>query len=204
MSKIYETYSKINGNVTVSKELIWGTSIKCGGLTQSGSLIETIWKKPLKIVKSKKPEIKNCLILGLGGGSSAKLARKAYPDANIVGVDLDPIMVELGKKYLQLDSCQVDIKIEDAFSFVAKSKQKFDLILIDLYQGKQTPEEFTTVEFARLVDKNLAPDGMALFNKLYGGEARPGAIKFLKKLESVFKNVDPIYPLANVVFICSN
>jgi spermidine synthase len=203
MSKIYETYSKINGRVEVSKELIWGTSIKCGGLTQSGSLIESIWKKPLKIAKNKKPQINNCLILGLGGGSSAKLVRKAYPAAKIVGVDLDPIMVELGKKYLQLDKSEVDIKIVDAFKFTQKTKEKFDLILVDLYQGRQTPEEFTTSEFINMVNKILNTDGVALFNKLYGGDARPAAVKFLKKLESVFGNVDPVYPLANVVFICS-
>jgi spermidine synthase len=75
--------------------------------------------------------------------------------------------------------------------------------LVDLYQGRQTPEEFTTSEFINMVNKILNTDGVALFKKLYGGDARPAAVKFLKKLESVFGNVDPVYPLANVVFICS-
>lgn len=213
MFKIYENYSKINGKVEVTKDPFFGASIKCDGLTQSGDLIEKIWQKPLKKLSSPKGQASlisnyqysNVLILGLGGGSTAKLIRKYWPEAKITGVDLDPIMIDLGKKYLKLDDYKVDIKIADAYEFVTNHQSlttnNYDLILIDLYQGREVPQQFDTEEFAKMIKKILSPEGTAVFNRLYAAGTRPKAVKFMHKLEKVFSEVDPIYPMANVMFI---
>src|SRR3989338_7700264 len=103
-----------------------GTYIQAGGLTQSGGIVEIIWKKTLKKVKSEEGKVKSALILGLGGGTVAKLIRKNWPEAKITGVDIDPVMIELGKKYLHLDESQVKIKIQDATKVIPG---KFNLLV---------------------------------------------------------------------------
>jgi len=105
--------SKYNGKIVVSKSLGFGTYIQAEGLTQSGGIVETIWKSTLRKIHNSKFVIHNSLILGLGGGTAAKLIRKNWPDAKITGVDIDPAMVELGKKHLRLDEFGVEIKIGD-------------------------------------------------------------------------------------------
>lgn len=201
-----EIDSPINGKITVVKSLAFGTYIQVGGLTQSGGILYDVWKKPLKKVAGNDKQVARVLILGLGGGTVVKLVRKFWPEAKITAVDLDPTMVELGKKYLGLNAQDIKVVISDAFSFLAGHKSvttyHFDLILIDLYVGFEFPKEFESEKYISLVKTHLANDGMAIFNRLYYGDERSVAVKFGNKLEKIFSKVDVVYPEANIMFIC--
>lgn len=214
--------SPINGRIEVIKSLVFGTHIRVEGLTQSGGVMTDVWKSTLKKVKSDKQRVTRCLILGLGGGSAAKLVRKFWPEAKITGVELDPKMVELGKKYLGLGEMEADVVIVDAFEFCKKKVQrwqKFDLTLTDLFVGYEVPKKFETENYIRLVRRllsesasgpegdspswGLASGGIAVFNRLYSSERKPQAIKFASKLENVFSKVQAVYPEANVMYVCT-
>lgn len=195
--------SSFNNEVSVVKSVGLGTYIQAGGITQSGGVVETIWKQSIKKVQKEKNEIRNCLILGLGGGSVAKVVRKNFPTAKIVGVDVDSVIVDLGKKYLDLKKTNVEVVIKDAKGFVNTFKRsKFDLIIVDLYKGLDFPKEFEEEKFLENTIKLLSRDGVAIFNRLYLEGKRKYAIKFGEKLESIFDKVDWYYPLANLVLIC--
>lgn len=194
--------SSKNGKITVVWDIGLGKYIKVGGITQSGGVVEFIWKDTLKKIRDRKSKVKNCLILGLGGGSVAKLVRKFYPDTEITGVDIDPIIVELGNKHLGLEKTKVKIKITDAFEFCKKSKDKFDLICIDTYVGDKFPKKFEEEKFLKSILRLLNKNGIAIFNRLYFDEQRPLAIRFGKKLEKIFTKVVWHYPEANLMFIC--
>lgn len=202
---LHEENSKYNGHIVVRRDLAWGTYIQAEGLTQSGGVVETIWKSVLKKLQiSKNPKLKTVLILGFGGGTIAKLIRKYRPQALITGVDIDPVIVELGKKYLGISYAKVSIA--DAFEKtqeLQKSKtQKYDLVFVDLYQGYKYPQKFEEEKFIKNVKKLLSPDGTVVFNRLYMAGKRTAAIKFGKKLESIFKEVTWVYPEANLMFVC--
>lgn len=205
-SKILETRkSSFNGKIQVVKSLGFGTYIQVEGLTQSGGVVRDIWKTTLTKLKKDKISVSNCLILGLGGGSVAKLVKKNFSGAKITGVDIDPNMVELGKKYLGLGKIDMKIEIGDAYKYakILKGKnKKFDLIIIDIYQGDKYPEKFESGKFLKLIYKLLTENGIAIFNRLYWDEKRKLAHKFLKKLNNVFGDVLPFYPEANVMFLC--
>lgn len=190
-----ERESKFNGHLCVVKTIGLGTYIQANGLTQSGGVVENIWKQTLKRIKNSKFKIKNCLILGYGGGTVAKLIKKYWPDTKIIGVDIDPAIVELGKKYLSSNP-KVQIKIGDAI----KDYGKFDLVIVDLYRGDEFPEKFENERFLKKLTKN----GLVVFNRTYYGDKRPLAVKFGLKLQKIFRNVEYFYPEANLMFICSN
>jgi len=202
-----EVDSPINGKITVVKSLGLGTYLQVGGLTQSGGILVNIWKSTIKKITGYNLELTRCLILGLGGGSVARLVNKVWPDVIITGVDFDQLIVDLGKKYLGLDNVRIQLHVQDAFEYceegVAENK-KFDLILIDLYKGTEFPIQFEGEEFSKLVLQLLSEKGIAVFNRLYSGEKRPKAVKFGEKLDKIFKKVDVFYPEANVMYICSN
>ena len=195
-----ERTSPINGQIKVLRSLGLGIYIQVENLTQSGGVVYGVWKTSLKKVKRKKKEIKTCLILGLGGGSAAILVRKYWPLARVTGVDIDPIMVSLGKKYLGL--AKVKVEIGDAKEFL-KNKKKFDLILVDTYLGENFPEKFEKEDFLLSVKSSLSGEGIAVFNRLYYGEKRPLAIKFGERLDKIFGKVERIFPEANVMFMAS-
>ena len=202
-----EVKSPINGKIQVVKSLAFGTYIQVEGLTQSGGVIYSVWKKTLKKLRNMKPEARKCLILGLGGGSVAKIVRKYWPKAEITGVDVDPVIVELGKKYLGLEKLDIKIVIKDALEFLTEHRtqntEHYDLILVDVYVGYGIPEKFKTDKFIGLVKKLISKDGIAVFNRLYSNKKRREAEIFHRKLIQAFKKVRPIYPVANVMFVCS-
>lgn len=193
-----ERKSKFNGDLRVVRTFGLGTYIQANGLTQSGGIVEAIWRSTIRKVKGKGREVKDVLILGLGGGTVAKLVRKFWPEVKITGVDIDPIVAELGKKYLGLSDYGVDIKIGDASNFALYAK-RYDLIIIDLYNGDQFPKKFEDEKFL----KKLAKNKLVIFNRLYYGEKRPEAVKFGNKLKTVFGKVEWFYPEANLMFLCS-
>lgn len=200
-----EVESKFNGQIKVVKSLGLGKYIQAGGLTQSGGIVEGIWKETLKKVKGRSFE--KTLILGLGGGSVAKVIHKNWPQAKIVGVDIDGVMVNLGKKHLGLDEDIVEIRIQDAMDSVfigLKKKSKYDLICIDLYNGEVFPEKFESDKFLKNVKKLMSEGGVVIFNRLYGSDHRSESMRFGCKLENFFLHVDYIYPQANVALICYN
>jgi spermidine synthase len=203
-----ERESKYNGHLKVVRSLGFGTYIQADGLTQSGGIVEEIWKSTLRKIHSSKFIVRNSLILGLGGGTVAKLIRKNWPASpnrgepktKITGIDIDPTMVELGKKYLGLDQINVEIKIHDAYEFTGK----FDLIIIDLYNGEHFPEKFGNAEFLSKVKNSLSEQGVVVFNRTYYGDKRPGTVKFGNKLKKIFPDVEWFYPEANLMLICRN
>ena len=203
-----EVESPINGEIKVVKGLAFGTYIQVEGLTQSGGILKSVWKKPLKKIFNLQVPISSVLVLGLGGGTVAGLVRDFWEDAEITGVDLDPRMVEMGKKYLGLVKFNVDVVIGDAYEFVKKSKiqnpkSKYDLVLVDLYIGREFPKKFEKKEFLLSVKKLIREDGRVIFNRLYYGEKRSEAVRFGNKLEKIFKKIEVVYPEANVMFVCS-
>lgn len=80
------------------------------------------------------------LILGLGAGSIARLARAMAPDAEILGVELDAEVVRLARAHFDLDTLDVQVEIADAREWLAKSGARkglgrFDVILEDVFIG---------------------------------------------------------------------
>lgn len=197
-----ERNSEYNGNLRVVKTFGMGTYIQAGGLTQSGGIVETIWRQTLRRINHKSLIVNHCLILGLGGGTVAKLVRKKWPDAKITGVEIDPMMIELGKKYLKLNESKTDVKIVDAVKFLESNKTKHDLIIVDLYNGDKFPDNFETENYIQLTRTVLSSRGTAIFNRLYYGDKRPETVKFGNKLKNIFKNVEWFYPEANLMLIC--
>jgi len=200
-----EVDSPINGKIRVVRSLGLGTYIQVENITQSGGIVRGIWRATLKQVAKLRPQVKNCLILGLGGGTAAGQIIKNWPNAKITGVDNDAKMVEMGQKYLGLK--EVKTVISDALKFskqAYKKAQRYDLILIDIYLGRTFPPQFESDDFIVTVKGLLANGGIAIFNRLYYAEKRPEAMKFATKLEAVFPKVKYVHPEANVMLLCYN
>lgn len=198
-SVLEERKSPINGDIKVIKSLAFGTYIQVDNLTQSGGVVYEVWRTVLKKLSHQPLAINHCLILGLGGGSAAKLVKKYWPEAEITGVDIDPVMVELGKKYLGMPD--IKIILGDAEKLPS---QKFDLILVDTYLGYDYPEKFEKESFISQIKTHLTDRGIAIFNRLYWAEKRPQAVKFGGKLDKIFARVERVFPEANIMFVCYN
>ena len=78
------------------------------------------------------------LLLGLGGGSVARIARALAPTAEITGIEFEPEVVRLARRHLDLDETGVRVEIADARAWVeseSKKATRYDAILEDVFIG---------------------------------------------------------------------
>lgn len=172
--------SKSNGEIVVVKSE-GEVRLLVDGLTQSGKFIDQIWGKAISYLRKSKLRPKSCLVLGLGGGTVAGLISRAWPEAEIVGVEIDPVMIGLGRKYLGLGEITgLRIKIGEALAFVTSTDEKYGLILVDVYKGTQALLKLRDINKLRRI---LLPGGVVVFNFLFHtGELRQEAEKFVKDI----------------------
>jgi spermidine synthase len=200
--KVVETrHSRHNGDIKVYRHLGRYT-ISVKNLTQSGGLLHPIWKKGLKIAQTKLPQVNRCLILGLGGGTAARLVYHRWPQAKITGIEIDPTMVELGKKYFGLEKLPF-LKVVRGNAFNAKLlKGRFDLILVDTYQGDKFPSQASSLATFRRFRRHLTHPGMVIFNRLNWGHFRSQIKAFQTKAKSVFPHTFSHKVLSNILIYC--
>jgi spermidine synthase len=103
--------------------------------------------------------------IGFGGGRTAWYLHRTLPDAPIVSAELDPVVVELSKKYFGIkDEPNFKVVNEDGRQFLTQSTQRYDVILLDAYHGPTVPFHLLTKEFYHLVADRLNEGGIVLQN----------------------------------------
>ena len=134
---------------------------------------------------------KKILMLGLGGGSISTYLGRFLPEAAITTVEIDPGVITAAKTYFGLrETERMRYRAGDGRVFLNRSKESYDLILLDAYRGGYVPFHLLTREFYTLVKQRLAPGGAAAFNVHDGSKLYASTIKTLGE---VFPALD-LYP----------
>lgn len=112
--------------------------------------------------------MENVLVLGVAGGSVIKtLVDEIKFSGKITGVEIEPEIIELANKYFKLNEIpQLNIVIDDAFEFVLKTKEKYDLIIIDIFQDTHMPNFLFESFFINRICFLLKSKGFVLFNTM--------------------------------------
>lgn len=206
---VFKTKSKISGEIMV-KEQFGQYTLHVQNLIQSGGIIKGIWEKPLNRIKNLEFRIKNVLVLGLGGGTVVRLINKRWPGVKIVGIEINPEIIKIGRKFFGLGEIK-NLKIvkADAFEWIYSHfndtyhrSQTFDLIIVDVYLGDRFPQEAQSDKFLKNLKKLLSNEGQIIFNRLISpGEDSAGFEEKLKKHFSSFKTVETH---TNLLFLVRN
>ncbi len=103
--------------------------------------------------------------LGNAAGTTARAYGVYYPEARIDGVELDPAVSAVGRRYFGLDdNPRLTVHTADARPFLQASRERYDLILVDAYRQTYVPFYLATREFFRLCRERLAPGGIVALN----------------------------------------
>ncbi len=135
------------------------------------------------------PEPEGLLHLGMGGGTLARVYLRAHPGIRVDGVDIDPEVIRLGRRFLGLaDDPRLRIVIEDARAYVRTTSRVYDVVVWDLFQGGVfVPHYALTREFFEETRDRVTERGVfALFI------ARPSAFEspdHYQRYERLFKSV---------------
>jgi len=79
---------------------------------------------------------KRFLILGLGGGSTARLIRALAPAAKIVGVEIDAGVIKAARQEFGLDALGIEVVQADGRDFLNQDRHRYDLVIDDIFIGK--------------------------------------------------------------------
>jgi spermidine synthase len=104
-------------------------------------------------------------ILGNGAGTMARGYGRFFPRARVDGVEIDPKLEEVGRRYFDMGSNpNLTVYNEDARPWLRRSASGYEVIVVDSYRQPYVPFYLATREFFDLVRDRLAPGGVALVN----------------------------------------
>jgi len=173
MSWFYEpsrpVETKRNGTMRLSR-LFGRWSLKGhDGTEQATPYMEALWRTVLANVARKKSDVRRCLMLGVAMGATFGIVRKDWADAEVVGVDWEPSLFELGKKLgVHREGEGMDFVEGDAAAVVPAIHGDFDLVMIDLFNGRRVADAVSDPRLQDAVAARLAPGGVLCVN--YFGE----------------------------------
>ena len=104
-------------------------------------------------------------ILGNGAGTTARAYGHFFPSARVDGVEIDPALEEIGRRYFDLGSNpNLAVHNEDARPWLRRSSGGYDVIMVDAYRQPYIPFYLATREFFELVRDRLVPGGVVIAN----------------------------------------
>jgi spermidine synthase len=119
---------------------------------------------PFFYPERKPQDIRRIAIVGLAAGTTARQAAAVFPNVVIDGIEIDPKIVEVGRKYFGLNLSNLNVIIQDGRWGLANSPEKYDLICVDAYRPPYIPPQLTTQEFFQTAADHLTPDGALAIN----------------------------------------
>ena len=149
---------------------------------------------------------KRILVTGAAGFIGSNLTDSLLGlGAKVIGIDIDPVMIDMGNKYFNLDTYK-NLKVinVDAFKWLKTNKSKFDVIYVDMYQGREVPKQGETAKFLHRIKTTLSDRGVAVFNRLAVKENKHANKTFVQKLEKEFDAVKRINTPVNQVYAASS
>lgn len=136
------------------------------------------------------------LVLGMAAGTIPTLfLRDVDPvrpqgPVRAVGVEIDPALAALGRRYFHLVPRAARVVHQDARVYLEASRRRYDLVIVDAYSNEiYIPFTLTTREFFRLVARHLAPDGLVALNVNALTPDAPLLRDLERTLEAVFPHV---------------
>ena len=120
------------------------------------------------------------LIVGLGGGTLVHTYSSLFPNAEIIIAEIDEAVVRVAREYFDFEETdRIRVETVDARVYVKRAGlrgEKFDLVILDAFNGEYIPEHLMTMEFFEEVKMLLPQDGMVVSNtfsssRLYAAES---------------------------------
>ena len=182
--------TKKKSAISKSIEVTWNNGqlvLDSKNTNYSYGSLQRILRKGLKYIGFERiKSFENILILGVAGGSVIKtLVDEIKFKGKITGVEIDFQIIKIANDYFKLNEIKnLEIIIDDAFEYVLKTKEKYDLIVIDIFQDTTMPNFLFEDFFINRINFLLNLNGFILFNTMVINEKeRIRNIDYKKKFD---------------------
>lgn len=152
------------------------------GTEQATPYMDALWRKVIDRVAADGLDVRRCLVLGVAMGSTFNIVRRRWPSVALTGVDWEPVLFRLGLEIgIFRPSADVRFIEGDATEAVPTLEGAFDLVLVDLFNGRKVADAVSDPRLQDAVVARLAPGGVVAVNRydqpavLAGWQERLGA-----------------------------
>ncbi len=202
--KLEKLHSPVSGDleVVLSRARVQLNTLNA---TYSFEDLYTSYGTALQKINIEKKQISSVLVLGLGLGSIPYILQNKYKiDCIIDCVDIDPLIIQLARKYYPLPAKLMKLSIHnaDAFDWMMQNDKKYDLITVDLFVDREVPKKLHQKNFIESLRHALAKNGTILFSRLKSN--RPIEYLLWENLYTVFENGHDIETMGNAIYCWKN
>jgi spermidine synthase len=139
-------------------------------------------------------KVKSMAIVGLAAGTTARQATAIYGPILIDGFEIDPKIVEVGRKFFNMNEPNLNVIVQDGRWGLQHSQRRYQVISIDAYRPPYIPPQMTTREFFEITRQHLTEDGVVVINV---GRA-PNDRELINALSSTLLTVFPSIHVVDV------
>ncbi len=198
---LVKTTSDISGDIEVS-ELDGHKTLKVNGVNQSidpddPSVEHRVWGGVVNVIKQQEPELRNILIMGLGGGTMQHLISREFPGVEITSIEIDPVIVDVATNYfgvadipnhkiITADACRLIVE-PDKYEL---GTQIFQVVVVDIFIGANYPDLGGSGNFISRAANMAIINGLVIFNRNYTDEYQEETDLFKETLEDFLHDVD--------------
>ena len=142
------------------------------------------------LLKAYNPGARDVLFIGLGGGSSPKRLWRDFPNLQLQGVELDPVVRDVAYRYFDLPrDPRLQVAIDDGRRYLVRNKKRWDAIIIDAFFSDAIPFHLFTAEFLELASSRLNPGGVILTNTI--GAIAGDQSRLFRSIYRTYRSVFP-------------
>ena len=203
-TKIKEkTLFKINSSFHTIKvvENSFGRFIKYKDTYQAGYIKHNFYEGNLPYINyflipyTINKNVKNILFVGLGTGIILKQYKKLFKSIKKIDiVDIEENILPIAEKYFDFKlEEEYNFYLQDAIVFLKNTKQKYDLIVVDVANNEGIDERFATKEYLNLIKNHLKKTGIFVSNMPSSTDIHNKKNKFiislLEKYKETFKDI---------------
>jgi spermidine synthase len=140
--------------------------LNSAGANQSFGSLHRVWQGVLpQVVKGDRLPA-SVLMLGFGGGSALQVLRQELGvKAPVTAIEIDPVVLGLAERYFGSSSdAGLQVLTGDATILLHGLRERYDLILVDLFDDLDLARGVDTNGFAHALRDRCAEDGVVCFN----------------------------------------
>lgn len=111
---------------------------------------------------------RRALLIGLGAASLTKFLHRHRPEARLTVVEIEPAVVATARRHFRLpdEDARLAIVIDDGADYVAATRHRFDLILVDGFDAEARTGMLDTLPFYLDCRARLSDEGLLVANLL--------------------------------------
>lgn len=155
--------------------------------------------KSLPTIRRHFPRIHQVLMLGTGLAAGVHLLHQYGVHPRYTLVDVDNSILQIAAQLLPPHT-DAELVCADAYQYLQRQSRRYDLLIVDIFLGRNVPDYVRTPAFLAQCRAALDPQGILIFNYIRNDRDQFLALEAM--IYAAFPETDVIEFGVNHVFVC--